>query len=70
MKIIDADAFIQDVYNSIEEMTAIGVVVDGEYLWAKMHDALDSAPIIKTKQAKYYDEDEKVWKIGEVIVDE
>ena len=24
---------------------------------------------IKTKQIKYYDEDEKVWKIGEVIVD-
>ena len=25
---------------------------------------------IKTKQVKYFDEDEKVWKIGEVIVDE
>ena len=27
-------------------------------------------PTIKTKQAKYYDEDEKAWKIGSVIVDE
>lgn len=27
-------------------------------------------PTIKTKQVKYYDEDEKVWKIGRVIVDE
>ena len=27
-------------------------------------------PIIKTKQIKYFDEDEKVWKIGSVIVDE
>lgn len=26
-------------------------------------------PIIKTKQIKYYDDDENVWKIGEVIVD-
>ena len=26
-------------------------------------------PIIKTKQIKYYDEDEKVWKIGEMIVE-
>jgi hypothetical protein len=43
---IDADAFIQDICNSIEEMTAIGVTVDEEYLWAKMHDALDSAPSI------------------------
>ena len=25
---------------------------------------------IKTKQIKYYDDDEKAWKIGEVIVDE
>ena len=33
-------------------------------------DTIDSAPTIKTKQAKYYDEDEKVWKIGSVIVDE
>ena len=27
-------------------------------------------PTIKTKQIKYFDEDESVWKIGEVIVDE
>jgi len=33
-------------------------------------DILKGAPTIKTKQVKYYDEDEKVWKIGEVIVDE
>ena len=25
---------------------------------------------LKTKQVKYYDEDENVWKVGEVIVDE
>jgi len=33
-------------------------------------DILKGAPTIKTKEAKYFDEDEKVWKIGEVIVDE
>ena len=31
---------------------------------------LEDAPTIKTKQIKYFDEDEKVWKIGSVIVDE
>jgi len=31
---------------------------------------LREAPTLKTKQIKYFDEDEKVWKIGEVIVDE
>lgn len=29
---------------------------------------IDKARTIKTKQVKYYDEDESVWKIGEVIV--
>ena len=27
-------------------------------------------PTIKTKQIKYFDEDENVWKVGSVIVDE
>ena len=43
----------------------------GEGEWTYNATALgyiDSAPTIKTKQIKYYDEDEKVWKIGEVIV--
>ena len=31
---------------------------------------VNDAPTIKTKQIKYYDEDEHVWKIGSVIVDE
>lgn len=29
-----------------------------------------NAPTIKTKQIKYFDEEEQLWKIGEVIVDE
>lgn len=29
-----------------------------------------NAPTIETKEVKYFDEDEKVWKIGRVIVDE
>ena len=33
-------------------------------------EVLGSAPTIKTKQVKYFDEDEKAWKIGEVIVND
>lgn len=33
-------------------------------------EAIAEAPTIKTKQIKYFDEDESVWKIGNVIVDE
>lgn len=29
-----------------------------------------AVPVVDTKEIKYYDEDEKVWKIGRVIVDE
>ena len=45
---------------------SLGYYDDDEY--AIPFEALDSAPTIKTKQVKYFDEDEKVWKIGEVIV--
>lgn len=33
-------------------------------------DAVEDLLGCKTKQIKYYDEEESVWKIGEVIVDE
>ena len=33
-------------------------------------DALRMAKRVTTKEVKYFDEDEKVWKIGRVIVDE
>ena len=32
--------------------------------------AVEDAPTIKTKQIKYYDDDENVWKVGSVIVGE
>ena len=31
---------------------------------------VNTLPTIKTKPIKYFDEDEKVWKTGSVIVDE
>ena len=34
----------------------------------ELEQKLLNAPSIRTKQVKYYDDDEKVWKIGEVIV--
>lgn len=33
-------------------------------------DAIDETPTIETKQIKYFDEEEKVWKIGSMIVNE
>ena len=31
---------------------------------------IENAPTIETKEIKYYDEDEQMWKIGKVIVEE
>lgn len=41
-----------------------------DFLTKKWEVLIDAQPTTKTKSVKYFDEDEKVWKIGEVIVDE
>lgn len=51
-----------------------------EMQWGVEHDMYDKpfdylaeileAPTISTKEIKYFDEDDSVWKIGRVIVDE
>lgn len=45
-KIGDLDAVMSDISTSIEEMSNIGITVDGEYLWAKLNDAIHNAPAI------------------------
>lgn len=45
-RIGDLDAIMNDISNSINEMTNIGIGVDGEYLWAKLNDAVDNASTI------------------------
>lgn len=47
MRLIDADALMDDINRAINAMTAIGIVVDGDWLWAKLNDALDNAPTIE-----------------------
>ena len=65
MRIIDAD-FLTDCFKSSLDM--------GETLFNKVMKkiirVLEATPTIKTKEIKYYDEDDSVWKIGRVIVDE
>ena len=65
MRIIDADALIKQIKSSSAY---------NDYEWSMYADGfiegIENAPTIPTKQVKYFDEDEKVWKIGSVIVDE
>jgi len=75
MRPIDADALeklIQsarmkmkpECYSSMTEYNTRDTMLLG------LQQVIHFAPTITTKQVKYYDEDEKVWKIGSVIVDE
>ena len=36
---------------------------------AVLLETIETAPTIQTKEVKYFDEDENVWKIGSVIVE-
>ena len=50
MRLIDADALIEDICESLNQMTNIGISVDGEWLWGKLNDALEHAPTIEERK--------------------
>ena len=62
MRLIDADALFKDICDSINEMTKIRIMVDGQWLWAKLNDALENAPTIEPytlcKDCIYHEDDE------------
>lgn len=47
MRAIDGDALYKDICDSLNEMTRIGIAVDGEWLWGKLNDSLENAPTIE-----------------------
>lgn len=52
MRLIDADALMNDICESLNQMTNIGIGVDGEWLWGKLNDALDNAPTIEPQRMR------------------
>ena len=85
MRIIDADALIDELQKDEAKFDkeAEDAQNDPSYtecysdaMWSRANGIRDAiievydAPTIKTKQIKYYDESENVWKIGRVIVGE
>lgn len=56
-RIGDLDSIMNDISNSINEMTNIGIMVDGEYLWAKLNDAIDNAQTIIPADTEVQDAD-------------
>lgn len=49
-RLIDVDAFFEDICNDLNDMTRIGIAVDGNWLWAKLDDALNNAQTIIEKE--------------------
>lgn len=81
MRAIDADVLIADLKHDVyldandllyEELTdeRREIIQFDKDCKQNAIDLLMREPTIKTKQIKYYDEDEQVWKVGSVIVDE
>ena len=76
MRLIDADKLKQsiddcDICNICPDK-AVRCVDDCDFpdcVTPKWETLINAQPTIKNKQIKYFDEDEKVWKVGEVIVD-
>lgn len=46
-RLIDANALMEDINESLSAMTGIGIAVDGDWLWAKLNDAIEHAPTIE-----------------------
>lgn len=66
MRPIDADAIqIPSTYVDMFENCRNCKLLDEE----QVREIIDNAMTIQTKQIKYFDEDEKVWKIGSVIIE-
>lgn len=66
MRLIDADAIqIPSTYVDLFENCRNCKLLDRE----QVREIIENAMTIETKQIKYFDEEEKVWKIGSVIVE-
>ena len=61
MRLIDADALTKEIKQDIADNG-----LTERYVFYRINEA----PTIDTKQIKYFDEDEKVWKIGNVIMEQ
>lgn len=68
MRLIDADKLIEHITYTADLGGWIGAAV--YHIKQVAIKYIDDAPSIKTKEVKYFDKDEKVWKTGSVIVDE
>ena len=65
-RLIDADKLIKSIESDRNCSDMPSQWIDGVNYAIDLIELYE--PTIKTKQIKYYDEDESVWKVGSVIV--
>lgn len=70
MRIIDADAMCEALLTRWHTADKNAKKIIKEVMADVVVPIVVSQPTIETKEIKYYDEDDSVWKIGRVIVDE
>lgn len=72
MRLIDADALMEDINESLSAMTGIGIAVGGDWLWAKLNDAIEHAPTIEPerKKGKWIEKDLDNFRKYEVVCSE
>ena len=70
MRLIDADALRVDMFQRTRSYFEASIDAPFTTIYAITTKQIENAPTIKTKEIKYFDEDESVWKIGRVIVNE
>lgn len=51
MRLIDADALMNNINERIENMTGVGVAVDAAYLWALIYEEINEAPTIEPSKS-------------------
>ena len=68
MRPIDADKLIKNIESDRNCSDMPSQWIDGVNYAINLIELYE--PTIKTKQVKYYDDEEQVWKVGSVIVDE
>lgn len=59
-RIGDLDAVMSDIYTSINRRINIGMMVDSEWLWGKLNDAIYNAPTIIEADKAESDDNEDI----------
>lgn len=53
MRLIDADAVMEDIKTSMNCLTEVGIPINAEFLWGKLNDALGNAETVDAEPVRH-----------------